>query len=127
MTIHHDQEHTFRRHGAAPLGSLMETRPIIDVYEATIPDLNAEFQATLRELISATEPRTVTHALLLNRERPPTREEIAVVIGRATFEIEGVLAALEESGWVVRFTENGLEKFALRAPLSPGRSALGRL
>lgn len=87
-----------------------------EVYRSSVPNLNDEFRETLRGLIAGTDPVTVTHALYIRGTESYTREGLAAAIGRPTYEIEGVLAALEEDGWVLRYWENGLEKIALNAP-----------
>lgn len=82
--------------------------------ESSLPSLEMEFGLTIRRIATGAPPTTVTHVLLQEVERPPTIETIAAVIGVATYEIEGIVAALEEHGYVLQFVENGLKKYLLR-------------
>lgn len=66
----------------------------------TVPSLEEEFSETIRGLITDGEPSTVTHALLLDQGDPYTKEGIAAAIGQPTSKIEGILAALQEHGWL---------------------------
>jgi hypothetical protein len=81
-----------------------------------VPSLCDEYRQTLSNIVEGSEPTTVMHALLLERSDPPTKEGIAAILGRQTYEIEGVLESLDEEGWLLRFVENGLEKYALHGP-----------
>jgi len=56
------------------------------------------------------------HALLVEREDVYTIEGLAAAIGRPTWQIEGTVIALQESGWLQTVAENGHEKYALTLP-----------
>jgi hypothetical protein len=112
MTISNIGPRMRRRVRAAPT----DERDTFIQGRSSVPSLCDEFSETMRGLVVGSSPLTVTHALLLQGDEPLTREGIAATIGRPTYEIEGVLATLEEQGWLLSFRENGLEKYVLRAP-----------
>jgi hypothetical protein len=89
----------------------------IDLYrdrEGEGVDLSNEFERTISDIAMGEAPSTVTHVLLVERRRGLSKAAIASRIGKTSFDIEGILALLEQRGWVVRFTENGHEKYIVR-------------
>jgi len=88
------------------------------LYERTdLPTLGDEFTETIRDQANGASPSTVT-GLLLDAQRPLTRDDIAAYIGIPTAQIEGIIQGLLEFGWLRGVIENGWEKLELVAPVS---------
>lgn len=85
--------------------------------DSAVPRLSDEFEKTISDIAMGDEPSTVTHVLLLERNRGLSKAAIAQRLGKTSFQIEGTLALLEEQGWVVRFTENAREKYIIRGAI----------
>lgn len=93
----------------------------VDLYreseESAVPNLVEEFEQTISDIAMGNTPSTVTHVLLAGRTMGIPKAAIAAKLGKTSFQIEGTLALLEERGWVVRYAENGHEKYIVRGAL----------
>jgi len=96
----------------------MSNLPPRDLYRDIEPDdtpsIQDEIERTISDIAMGNAPTNVMGVLLENREHSMAGAAIAARIGKTSFEITGTLAIMEANGWLVRFEENGHEKYIIR-------------
>lgn len=98
----------------AKVVNLKEDFPV-PVYES---DPGTELCNDLRRTVGAiacriSEPMSVTHVLMESRDKGMSALDLAAVSGCPPLVVNDILFALADIGWILRFEENGFEKFIL--------------